>query len=152
MRRAVESDRDQVLAFASRTWHDWDYIPNAWPVWLEASDGAFLVGMVGERAAGDHEALVDAEGETLGVGEVVAVTRVAMVSPTEAWLEGIRVDPRIRGMGVAADLQVAELQWIAAQGATILRYATGSTNEASHRLGARDGINLIAAFRAWWWS
>jgi hypothetical protein len=152
VRRAIESDREAVLAFATRTWHDWDYIPNAWPVWIDAADGAFLVGMVGERAAGDHDAHVDAEGNALGVGQVVAITRIAMVSPTEGWLEGIRVDPRVRGMGVAADLQVAELHWVAAQRATILRYATGATNEASHRLGARDGIVQIAAFRAWWWS
>ena len=26
-----EEDRDAVLGFATRTWHDWDYIPNAWP-------------------------------------------------------------------------------------------------------------------------
>jgi hypothetical protein len=75
-----------------------------------------------------------------------------MVSPTEAWLEGIRVDPRVRGMGVAADLQVAELHWVQAQGATVVRYATGASNEASHRLGAKDDINLVARFRSWWWS
>jgi len=57
-----------------------------------------------------------------------------------------------RGLGVAADLQMAEIHWVAAQNASVLRYATGATNEASHRLGARDGINLVAAFRAWWWS
>jgi hypothetical protein len=75
-----------------------------------------------------------------------------MVSSSEAWLEGIRVDPRVRGMGVAADLQIAELHWVEAQGAAVLRYATGASNEASHRLGAKDGINLIARFKSWWWS
>lgn len=159
MRRASEADRDQVLGFASRTWHDWDYIPRAWPVWLRADDGAFLVGTVGEPGSADRLAgsvglkgLVDAEGNALAIGQTVAITRVAMLSPDEAWLEGIRVDPRVRGMGVAADLQVAELHWVAAQQARVLRYATGASNEASHRLGARDGINLLVRFRAWWWS
>ncbi|MEX2546180.1 MAG: hypothetical protein WD830_00130 [Chloroflexota bacterium] len=152
IRRATEQDHDAVLAFASGTWEGWDYIPNAWPVWLHASDGAFLVGTVGESPGAGREPLLDAEGSPLDVGQVVAITRVAMVSESEAWLEGIRVDPRVRGMGVAADLQVAELQWVAAQRADVVRYATGGENEASHRLGARDGIKVIARFRGWWWS
>jgi hypothetical protein len=55
-------------------------------------------------------------------------------------------------MGVAADLQIAELHWVEAQDASIVRYATGSDNEASHRLGAKDGINLLVAFRSLWWT
>lgn len=152
VRRAKAEDREPVLAFASATWDGWDYIPNAWPVWLDATDGAFLVGEIGEPVDGVDEGLVDAEGNPLKVGQPVAITRVAMVSPSEAWLEGIRVDPRVRGMGVAADLQAAELQWVAGQPAVIVRYATGGKNEGSHRLGARDGINLLARFRGWWWS
>jgi hypothetical protein len=55
-------------------------------------------------------------------------------------------------MEVATDLQVAELHWAAAQNATVLRYATGARNEASHRLGARHGIELLLALRNYWWS
>lgn len=152
VRRARAADREAVLGFASATWDGWDYIPNAWPVWLNAADGAFLVGEVGKPIDGVGEGLVDTEGKPLEVGQPVAITRVAMISPTEAWLEGIRVDPRVRGMGVAADLQVAELHWSAAQQAQVVRYATGRDNVGSHRLGARDGINLLVRLRAWWWS
>lgn len=152
VRRATVAHRESILFFATETWNGWDYIPNALPVWLGATDGAFLVGEVGEPAGGARGALTDAEGNPLRIGQPVAITRVAMVSVDEAWLEGIRVDPRVRGMGVAADLQVAELQWVAAQHATVVRYATGGENEGSHRLGARDGINLFARFRSWWWS
>ncbi len=55
-------------------------------------------------------------------------------------------------MGVAADLQIAELHWVEAQDASIVRYATGADNEASHRLGAKDGINLLVVFRSLWWT
>ena len=134
VRRARADDKDAVLEFATATWDGWDYIPQAWPVWLAATDGVMLVAC---RPDSDRP---------------VALTRVAMVSPTEAWLEGIRVDPAVRGMDVASDLQVAELRWAAAQGATVIRYATSAQNEGSHRLGARHGIELLFEYRNYWWS
>lgn len=134
VRRARATDEAAVLAFASETWDGWDYIPHAWPVWLDATDGVMLVGC---RPEDDRP---------------VAVTRIAMVSPTDAWLEGIRVDPQVRGTEVAADLQVAELHWAAAQNASVIRYATSARNEGSHRLGARHGIELLFAYRNYWWS
>ncbi len=134
VRQARAADKDAVLGFATSTWDGWDYIPQAWPVWLAATDGVMLVAC---RPSDDRP---------------VAITRVALVSPTDAWLEGIRVDPAVRGMQVASDLQVAELLWVAAQGATVLRYATSARNEGSHRLGARDGIELLFAYRNYWWS
>jgi GNAT superfamily N-acetyltransferase len=150
VRRARAEDREAVLGFASATWDGWDYIPHAWPVWLEATDGVLLV--VAAAEPGDGSAPRDREGRPLPAGQPVAVARVAMLSPTEAWVEGIRVDPRVRGMDVATNLQVAELQWAAAQGANVVRYATGAGNEASHRLGARHGFELLAAFRTYRWS
>ena len=123
-----------MVGFATGTFDGWDYVPNAWPVWLAATDGVMLV------AARPEDDVP------------VAVSRVAMVSPTEAWLEGIRVDPRVRGLDVATDMQVAELHWAAANGATVIRYATGARNEASHRLGARHGFELLFGYRGYFWS
>jgi GNAT superfamily N-acetyltransferase len=134
VRRARASDEAAVMSFASATWDGWDYIPRAWPVWLAESDGVLLVGC---RPDDDRP---------------VAVSRVAMLTPTEAWLEGIRVDPEMRGLEVATDLQVAELSWAAAMGATVIRYATGAENQGSHRLGARHGFRLAAEFTAVWHS
>lgn len=134
VRRARASDEAAVIEFASDTWDGWDYIPHAWPVWLEARDGVVLVAC---RPDDDTP---------------IALTRIALVSATEAWLEGIRVHPQLRGLEVASDLQVAELQWAAAQGANVIRYATSARNEGSHRLGARHGIELLFVLRNYWWS
>lgn len=146
VRRARAADRDAVLGFASRTWDGWDYIPNAWPAWLDADDGVLLVACPGNTGGSTPRA---ADGTPLAVDQPIAVARVALLSPTEAWLEGIRVDPRVRGLGVATDFQAAELRWAAAFGATVVRYATSQRNEASHRLGARHGLTLLRAFRNW---
>jgi hypothetical protein len=125
------------MAFSTQTWGGWDYMPRAWPRWIDAPDGVLLVGVVG------GDGTIDAEGATLAAGTVVAVVRLAMPAAGEAWLEGIRVEPRVRATDVATDLQVAELHWAAANGARIVRYATSARNEGSMRLGARGGFELI---------
>jgi GNAT superfamily N-acetyltransferase len=150
VRRARADDREAVLGFASRTWDGWDYVPHAWPVWLEADDGVLLVGCAGRPD--DGSAALDTDGQPLEIGRPLAVARVAMLSQSEAWLEGIRVDPRVRGMDVATELQVEELRWAAAQGASVVRYATSDRNEGSHRLGARHGFELLTALRTYWWN
>ena len=128
------------MAFATNTWGGWDYMPRAWPRWIEEPDGVLLVGAVGGGGG------PDVDGKPLAPGQVVAVVRVAMPAAGEAWWEGIRVDPRVRAMDVATDLQVAEFAWSAANGARIVRYATSARNEGSHRLGARGGLEQIGEF------
>lgn len=133
------------MAFSTQTWGGWDYMPRAWPRWIDATDGVLLVGAVGSDDA------LDADGAALPAGTVVAVVRLAMPAAGEAWLEGIRVDPRVRATDVATDLQVAELHWAAANGARIVRYATSARNEGSMRLGARAGFELITRLSAISW-
>ena len=142
VRRARAADREAVLAFASATWDGWDYIPEAWDEWLAATDGALLVA---ETMTPDR----DAEGGVVERGRVVALARVTMLAPAEAWLEGIRVDATLRGRDIGTNLQVAELAWAAAQGATVVRYTTGRDNEGSHRLGARHDFVRLADRRAY---
>ncbi len=133
-----------MLSFATRTWDDWDYVPNVWDRWLAARDGVLLVATVGGADATDA---TDADGASLPAGRAIAVARLVVLSGDEAWLEGIRVDPRVRGMNVATDFQVAELRWAAAHGVRVVRYATGQDNEGSHRLGARHGFSLLGEWR-----
>ena len=47
VRRARPGDEAAVMAFATSTWNGWDYMPRAWPRWMEAADGVMLVGTVG---------------------------------------------------------------------------------------------------------
>jgi Acetyltransferase (GNAT) family len=150
VRPAQATDAEAVLDFATHTWDHWDYIPNAWPVWLTADDGTLLVAVPGKPS--DSSQPCDREGQPLAIDRPVAVARVARTGADEAWLEGIRVDPRVRGMDVATDFQTAELHWATAFGATVVRYATGERNEGSHRLGARHGFAQLAAFASWWWT
>lgn len=125
VRRARASDKDVVLSFASQTWDGWDYIPQVWDDWLTAEDGVLLVAT------------------TQAHDRPIAVTRLAILSHDEGWLEGIRVDPALRGRGVATNLQIAELAWAQAHDLRVLRYLTGQGNEGSIKLGAHHGFALI---------
>src|SRR3954469_11402755 len=139
-------DRDAIVAFATDTWDGYDYIPQVIDKWLVPSDGIVLVATVGQTTGGP--VAVDANGEALAAGTVIAMTRVTMLSSDEAWLEGIRVDPRVRGMEVASDLQVAELHWIEAHQAHVVRYITSEVNTGSLKLGARHGLVEIGRWRS----
>ncbi|HVQ23123.1 MAG TPA: GNAT family N-acetyltransferase [Candidatus Saccharimonadia bacterium] len=125
VRRAQASDKDVVLSFATRTWDGWDYIPEVWDDWLVATDGVLLVA----TAQADDRP--------------IALTRLAMLSDDEGWLEGIRVDPAVRGRGVATNLQIAELSWARAHHLRVLRYMTGQGNEGSLKLGAHHGFAVV---------
>ena len=165
VRRARPEDREAVVAFSSDTFGGWDYVPDAWPRWIEARDGVLLVatpqrplgrpgssdaaGSAGLRDAAASGAFRDADGRPLDPARPIAVARVASLSPEEAWLEGIRVNPSVRGRSVATTLQVAELAWAQAQGARVARYFTGEQNEGSHRLGARHGFRRLSDWRSY---
>jgi GNAT superfamily N-acetyltransferase len=148
VRLARPEDRDAVLAFASGTFEGWDYIPGIWPHWLSAADGVLLVALP-QPPSRTGPPLLDADGRPLDPAVPVAISRVAMLSADEGWVEGIRVDPRVRGRSVATQLQVAELAWAAAHGARVVRYVTGHRNVASVRLGARHGFQPLVDWRAY---
>jgi GNAT superfamily N-acetyltransferase len=139
VRRARADDKAAILAFASTTWDGWDYIPEAWDAWLTADDGALLVVEASES--------IETDDGRIARGQPIGMSRLALLAEGEAWLEGIRIDPRVRGRGVATALQVAEFAWARAQGAGWIRYATGEENEGSHRLGARHGIRILSRWR-----
>lgn len=108
-------------------------MPEVWDDWLTATDGILLVACASSAVTG-------ADGTPIAAGQPVAMSRLALLAPGEGWVEGIRVDPAVRGREVATNLQVAELAWAAAHEVRVVRYTTGQDNEASHRLGARHGF------------
>ena len=140
-------DTAAVVAFTRTTWDGWDYLPDVWASWLEGRDGAVFAAEAAETAETAASAERSGRAET-APGRPIAVGRVTLLSASEAWMEGLRVDPAIRGHGVATAFQAAELSWAQAQGATVVRYATGETNEASLHLGARHGFALAGRWRA----
>jgi GNAT superfamily N-acetyltransferase len=137
VRRATTGDMEAIVAFTSATWDGWDYLPEVLGAWLQATDGVVLVAEATDPGAAG-----------VGPGQPIAVGRLAVLSGSEGWMEGLRVDPRIRGRGVATAFQLAELAWAQAQGLRVVRYTTAELNEASLGLGRRHGFAEVGRWRA----
>src|SRR5712691_5285084 len=131
VRRAQEEDREAVLAFCSQTWEWGDYITYVWDDWLHNENGALFV------------ATMD--------GQPVGIANIRMLNASEAWLEGMRVDPAYRQHGVGSALAEAQIAEALRRHALIARLITESTNSAAIHLIERSHwrrVNAFAPFHA----
>ncbi|HEY6284225.1 MAG TPA: GNAT family N-acetyltransferase [Ktedonobacteraceae bacterium] len=128
IRPARPEDREAVLAFCQQTWEWGDYIGYVWDEWLNNPQGKLFV------ATKD--------------GQTVGVANMRMLNKTEAWFEGMRVDPTFRQHGLASALFDAQLAEARHRGATTARLITESTNTTAIRLLERSSMNRIGAYAA----
>jgi len=126
IRPARPEDREAVLAFSAHTWEWGDYIEYVWNEWLHDPQGMLFV--------------ATSDGQPVGVGHM------RMLTKTEAWLEGLRVDPAFRRQGVASALYDAQLADAMRRGATIARLITESTNTAAIRILERGFMRRVAEY------
>lgn len=126
IRPARPEDRDAVLAFCVYTWEWGDYIEYVWDEWLHDPHGQMFV------------ATVD--------GQPVGVAHFRMLSATEAWLEGMRIDPAYRQQGLATAINNTMLAEAMKRGATVARLITESTNTAAIRAMRHSFMRQVGAF------
>gem|GEM_PF-1237817 len=126
IRSATAEDRAAVLAFCHQTWSWGDYIEEVWADWLADPSGSLRVGEV--------------------AGEPVALCKLTMLNPQEAWLEGLRISPSQRGRGYSYPLIADSVALAQARGAQVIRMATGSGNQPVHRTAASLGFRAVACF------
>jgi GNAT superfamily N-acetyltransferase len=125
VRRAREEDREAVLAFSSQTWEWGDYIEYVWDEWLHNPQCALFV------------ATMD--------GQPIGVANIRMLNATEAWLEGMRVDPAFRQHGIASALFEAQITEALRRNALTARLITESTNTAAIPLIERGFMRRVSA-------
>lgn len=137
VRRARAEDREAVAAFTRDTWPDrevGDYVPDAFPEWVETD---------GER---QRTFVMDSGDEGAG-GDVAGVVQGTFLSEYETWTQGLRVDPAVRGRGVAIDLLRAVFAWACERGATVCRHMVFSWNAPSLGLSRTVGFDPVTEFR-----
>jgi ribosomal protein S18 acetylase RimI-like enzyme len=126
IRPASAADRDAVLEFCEHTWEWGDYIERVWDRWLHDTNGRLFVAVIDEQPIG--------------------LIHVQMMSETEAWLEGLRVDPRYRQRGVARELNLVAQAEAMRRGATIVRLAVSADNTRSQHLSESNHMRQIGVF------
>lgn len=127
IRPAGPQDKQSVLSFTKNTFgENGDYIAHIWDRWLKDRDGYFWVAEYRGRAVG--------------------TAKLTFHSPDEAWMEGLRVNPRHRGKGIARALHQVCVEAAAARGVRVVRLATHSQNKPIHRIAAEFGFQLTCGF------
>ncbi len=129
IRPARPEDQGDVEAICAQIWEGHDYIPEVWQEWLNDPDGQLSVVTLKDR--------------------VVGLGKLTRIADDEWWLEGLRVDPAYRRLGVAHLLQSHQVGLAERTGRGVLRFATGSWNLPVHRNAARDGFRRVAEFLAY---
>ena len=132
IRRATRDDYEDVAAFTSQLWTDrgGDYLQHVYPDWLEDEDE-------------DHKRtfLADAGDDVAGLVQAV------MLSPDEAWFQGMRVNPDYQRQGVSQRLNEACFEWARERGATVGRLMTFSWNVAALGAARAGGFEPVTEFR-----
>jgi len=132
VRTARHDDYDDVVDLTSDVWPDRemaDYIPGVFRDWVDA-DGP------------DRKTLVvDVDGRAVGLCQAV------MLTGTEAWFQGMRVDSDHRGKGFGSMLTERLIEWTADAGASVGRNMVFSWNEAGLGQSLAAGFEPATSFR-----
>src|SRR5512145_2585096 len=114
-------DKDRVVAFTLNTWgqDEDDYIKDVFDDWLADSRGEFTA------------AVLD--------GVVAGIAKLTDMGDDEWWLEGLRVDPAYRRMGIASEFNRYHVDLAKRLGGKVARYMTGGGNVGSQTIGTRAG-------------
>lgn len=132
IRPARPDDVEDVVAFTRDTWSDretGDYLPDVFPQWVEGDD------------PGGHSLVADVDGRAVGTLQAVRL------SPSEAWLQGLRVHPDHRGDGIGTRLVHEGFSWARDHGAEVARAMVFSWNEMGLGLARAAGFEAETEFR-----
>ena len=127
IRPARPDDVDSVTPWTQDTFTWGDYIPERMPEWLAEDESEVLV-CVDERDG------------------PIALAHVALLSPTEAWIEGARVHPDHRRTGLGTALNHAGVQWAAGRGARVMRLTTEADNTAARAQVEGLGYRVVTSW------
>jgi GNAT superfamily N-acetyltransferase len=127
IRSARPDDRPAMERVCAHTWEWGDYIPEVWDDWLADEEGLLIVGEL--------------------AGRVVALSRIAFQASGQIWLEGMRVDPEYRRLGVAGQFLDRSIVLAAERGARVVRLGTSHRNTPVHIMTERAGMACVGSYQ-----
>jgi len=123
LRPARSEDKEQLVAFTRGTFSWGDYIDRVFDQWLADPAGMTVVAEV-------H-------------GEAVGLARGTLLSPAEAWAQGLRVHPQHRRRGLGTALLDRLAAWATGQGARVIRLSSEDSNSAAGALIPTVGFRPV---------
>ncbi|SDK08547.1 L-amino acid N-acyltransferase YncA [Halovenus aranensis] len=127
IREATHDDYEGVAAIAAQTWDGDDYLTDVYHDWLDGEQRHTLVGTVGDDVAG--------------------IAQIVMLSPHEAWGQGLRTAPAHRGKGISEAITYELFDWAREQGAVVSRAMVYSWNQAGLGQSRSTGYEPVTEFR-----
>lgn len=122
IRKALPSDAGQIIEFTRNTFSWGDYVPNAINEWI--NEGTAYVAVI--------------ENHVVGVLNMVLIRETST-----AWLEGLRVHPNYRRMGIGKALTEYVLNEAVKNGIKYAMLMIADWNEPSHRLARSLGFHEV---------
>lgn len=129
VREARAQDKQAIVSFCQNTFSWGDYIADVYDQWVSDENGFALVGLVDEQPA--------------------ALIHVAFLDLAVAWIEGMRVHPDFRKLGVGSIVEARARQLASERGCRVARLVTGMKNIAAQGMLAKLGYQRIAQFNEW---
>jgi ribosomal protein S18 acetylase RimI-like enzyme len=120
-------DLAAVKGFATDTFEWGDYVPDAYPEWLNEPNTVVLV------ATDPNDS-------------PVALGRVVLLSTREAWFSAARVRPDHRRQGIGSIINDHGVEWARDQGAQVMRLATEDNNTGARSQVEKLGYRPVARF------
>lgn len=133
-RDVTVQDKAEILEFTANTWDFGDYLSFVFDDWLADPSGLFLVL------------------EEVSTGRIAGLDKLTLLSPHEAWFEGLRIREEYRGRGLATKFQRHMIGEARRLGARKVRFITRAGNTAILLAGLRDGFSQIGMLRGFNWS
>jgi N-acetylglutamate synthase-like GNAT family acetyltransferase len=127
IRRALSRDKDTIFSFSRHTWYWGDYLLDAWEEWFHEQGSLMLVATIARVP--------------------VATGHMSFPTPKEAWLEGLRVNPKYRHHGLANRITHRFIIEARKRGVKVLRLATTSQTEAILRVMTHLKFKQVTDFK-----
>jgi len=129
VRPARREDKDAIISFCVNTFSWGDYISEVWDAWLADTQGRTFVGVVDDKPVG--------------------LMHFAFLRDGAAWMEGMRVHPDYRRLGLASAMDAAGRAYARERGGTLARLATARDNIAAQKTLERQGYACVARYGEW---
>lgn len=126
IRPARASDAEAIASFTKDTFEWGDYVPEAFPSWLNQPASHMVVAVDDDDSA-------------------IAMSRGRLVSATEAWFHAARVHPEWRGRGIAGEMADVLRAWAGAEGAVVGRLLIEDYNTASIHHVEKIGFRRVTS-------